>query len=233
MLTNSRRLLIFALALTLLASLAYWLPLAETLFELLQWINQYRGFAWLLFIALYIAATVLMVPGTILTVSAGFVFGLAAGTALVSVASTLAATAAFLVGRLIARDWVRSTLGDHPRLAAVDRATAESGWLIVLLIRLSPLFPFSASNYLLSLTGVTLKQFFFASWIGMLPGTILYVYLGSAANSLLALADGKIEAGSAGRVMFGIGLIATLVVAIIIARKAGTVLRRELAKHQE
>lgn len=233
MLTNNRRLLLFALALLLLASLAYWLPLAETLFELLQWINQYRGFAWLLFIALYIAATVLMVPGTILTVSAGFVFGLAAGTALVSVASTLAATAAFLVGRLIARDWVRSTLGDHPRLAAVDRATAESGWLIVLLIRLSPLFPFSASNYLLSLTGVTLKQFFFASWIGMLPGTILYVYLGSAANSLLALADGKIEAGSAGRVMFGIGLIATLVVAIIIARKAGAVLRRELAKHQE
>ncbi len=228
---NKRRLLLFAFALLLLATLAYWLPVAESLLAFLQWINQYRGFAWLLFILLYITATVLMVPGTILTVSAGFVFGLPAGIALVSVASTLAASAAFLVGRLIARDWVRAELGDHQRLAAIDRATTESGWLIVLLIRLSPLFPFSASNYLLSLTGVSLRHFFFASWIGMLPGTILYVYLGSAANSLLALADNGVQAGTAGRAMFGVGLIATIVAATLIARKAGSVLRRELEKH--
>ena len=120
MLNTNRRLLLFALSLLLLAALTYWLPVAETLLGLLHWINQYRGFAWLLFVCLYVVATVLMVPGTILTVSAGFVFGLTAGVALVSVASTLAATAAFLVGRLIARDWVRAALGDHPRMAAVD-----------------------------------------------------------------------------------------------------------------
>lgn len=230
MLNTNRRLLLFALSLLLLAALTYWLPVAETLLGLLHWINQYRGFAWLLFVCLYVVATVLMVPGTILTVSAGFVFGLTAGVALVSVASTLAATAAFLVGRLIARDWVRAALGDHPRMAAVDRATEESGWLIVLLMRLSPLFPFNATNYLLSLTGVSLKHYFFSSWIGMLPGTILYVYLGSAAGSLLTLMEGDYEAGNAGRIMFAAGLVATIVVAALIARKAGSILRRELSK---
>ncbi|MBI1839465.1 MAG: TVP38/TMEM64 family protein, partial [Verrucomicrobia bacterium] len=162
----------------------------------LQLVQSLEGLGWvgmLGFIGLYIAACVLLVPGSILTLGAGSVFGIARGTLLVSVASTLGAICAFLVGRHLARDWVRRKLASHPKFQAIDQAVASEGWKVVGLTRLSPVFPFVLLNYAYGLTSVSLRDYWLASWVGMLPGTILYVYLGSLAHDVASLAQPRSE----------------------------------------
>ena len=138
----------------------------------------------LIFAAFYIAAVVLLLPGSLLTLSAGFLFGLGSGFIICSISSVLGATLAFLLGRFLARDWVAAKLLEMPRFAALDRAIGKRSAIIVLLTRLSPIFPFNLLNYALGLTGVSLRTYVLASWVGMMPGTLLYVYLGSIAKDL-------------------------------------------------
>ena len=174
-----------------------------------------------LFVAIYIVATVLFLPGSVLTLGAGAVFGVALGSVYVSIASTLGATAAFLVGRYLARDWVAKKVEGNASFAAIDRAVADEGWKIVGLTRLSPAFPFSLLNYAFGLTQVSLRDYVLASWIGMMPGTVMYVYVGS-----LARAAGDRARTPAEWVLYGIGLVATIAVTVVVTRLA----RRALAK---
>ncbi|MFP4424902.1 MAG: TVP38/TMEM64 family protein, partial [Spirochaetaceae bacterium] len=175
----------------LIIGAAVWLSveydLQGTLRDLLSWVEGQGAVGVITFIVAYIAATVLFIPGSILTLGAGFVFGVLEGVAYVSVASTLGATLAFLVGRYIAREWVSKKIAENPRFSALDRAVSQEGWKIVGLTRLSPIFPFNMLNYGYGITGVSLPSYFIASWIGMLPGTVMYVYLGSLAGSLATL----------------------------------------------
>src|SRR5260370_31512004 len=110
--------------------------------------------AWgaVLFALLYMAARVLFLPGSILTLGAGVVFGLARGAVIVSISATLGATAAFLVGRYVARDWVAGKIEGNPKFKAIDEAVAREGWKIVGLTRLSPVLPFTLLNYTFGLT---------------------------------------------------------------------------------
>src|SRR5262245_23078372 len=147
--------------------------------EALQWIANSGPAGVLCYIVLYIVACVLMLPGSVLSIGAGSIFGLGPGILLTSLASTLGATAAFLVGRYLARGWVSRRLEAQPRFKAIDQAVAREGWKIVGLTRLSPAFPFCVLNYAYGLTSVSLRDYFFASWLGMLPITVFYVYLGS------------------------------------------------------
>ncbi|MEM9173314.1 MAG: TVP38/TMEM64 family protein [Pseudomonadota bacterium] len=212
--------------------LATQFPVVDWLTSLLQWIEQNRQTAWLVFIATYVAATVLMLPGLILTLAAGYLFGLLYGAILVSVSSVTGATLAFLIGRAFGRDWVRDKLGDTGRLAAIDKATETRGFVVMLLLRLSPIFPFNMMNYLMSLTGMKLRDYVLGSWIGMIPGTVLYVYIGSIAGDLTALLAGDYEAGAAGQVLLIVGLIATAVVTVLIARFAAKTLSETLQDSQ-
>lgn len=175
------------------------------------------------FVLLYICATVLLVPGTILTLGAGAVFGVVHGSIIVSIAATLGASAAFLVGRFVARDRVRKRIADNPKFTAIDEAVAREGWKIVGLTRLSPVFPFTLLNYAFSLTGVSFRHYVFASWIGMLPGTVMYVYLGSLAK----LATDERERTPAEIALFVVGLVATVLVTIVITRTAKRALNRK------
>ncbi len=194
-----------------------------------EWLNQalawIDGLGWigpLVFVVLYIASTVLFIPGSALTLGAGALFGVVKGTLIVSVASTLGATAAFLVGRYLARDWVARKIEKHDKFAAIDQAVGHEGWKIVGLTRLSPVFPFTLLNYAYGLTKVSLRDYFFASWIGMLPGTVMYVYLGS-----LARLGVEAEAGGTAQVVLRIvGLLATIGVTVYVTRVA----RKALAK---
>lgn len=222
------RFIVFVLVLMALLGLALWLPVAEWLTAGLAWIQGHRDVAWLVFIALYIVATVLMLPGLILTITAGFLFGLIAGVALVSVASVLGATAAFVLGRFLARDWIAERVAAWPRFHALDRAIGTRGFLIVLLVRLSPVFPFNLLNYALGLTGVPLRHYMLASWIGMFPATVLYVWAGTFAQSLATAASGEVETGLAGQLLLALGLVATLVVTIVVTRLARRELDRQL-----
>ncbi|MBX3745658.1 MAG: TVP38/TMEM64 family protein [Verrucomicrobiae bacterium] len=169
-----------------------------------------------IFVGVYVVATVCLVPGSVLTLGAGAAFGVVRGCLYVSLASTLGATAAFLVGRYLARDRVARTMEGRPAFRAIDRAVADEGWRVVGLTRLSPVFPFTLLNYAFGLTRVRLKEYVLASWIGMMPGTVLYVYLGSLAR------DGLVERErTPGEwALYGVGLVATLVVTWRVTRLA-------------
>lgn len=194
--------------------------------DALQWIQGLGFVGALVFFALYILACVLMLPGFILTLGAGAIYGVVYGTLLVSVSSTVGATAAFLVGRYLARDWIANKVAGRPKFKAVDDAVADEGWKIVGLTRLSPIFPFNLLNYAYGLTQVSLPHYFFASWIGMFPGTIVYVYLGSLAGELATLGQGQRERTPLEWALFVLGLVAAFAVTFYFTRIA----RRALDK---
>ena len=123
-------------------------------------------------------------PAVPLTMTAGVIFGVPAGAAVVSVSATLAATVAFLIARYVARDRVQALAASNPRWAAVDAAIGRDGFRVVTLLRLSPLLPLAASSYLYGLTSVDLVSYVAGSWLGMLPGTVAYVAAGAHVGAL-------------------------------------------------
>ena len=172
---------------------------------------------------LYILATVLFVPGSILTLGAGFVFGVVRGMVYVSIASTIGATLAFLIGRYLARDWILRKVEGNRKFKAIDNAVGREGWKIVALTRLSPIFPFNLLNYAYGLTRVNLRAYVLTSWVAMLPGTLMYVYIGSLAGDLATLGTGARTRTPLEWALYGLGLAATLAVTIYVtflARKA-------------
>ena len=173
---------------------------------------------------LYVAATLLFVPGWILTLVAGAVYGLAAGTVIVSLASTTGAALAFLIARYVARDRVRRHVERSPKLAAVDEAIGEKGWRVVALLRLSPAIPFNLQNYLYGVTAIRFGPYVMASWLAMLPGTFLYVYLGSVGA---AAAESDQESESWRWALRIVGLLATVAVTLYVARVAQRAIREK------
>ena len=164
-------------------------------------------------------------PGSLLTIGAGLVFGLGWGTVIVSVASTTAAALAFLIARYVARARVEALAKRNEKFRAIDQAIREKGWRVVALLRLSPLVPFSISNYLYGLTPVAFGPYVLASWIAMLPATVLYVWIG-AAGKAAADAGGGQGKSPMEWALLGAGLVATAVVTVMITRAA----RRQLAQ---
>jgi len=220
--------LLLAVLLGALAASALLLPAADWLAAAIDWIDAHRDVAWAVYIGAYVCAAVLLIPGSILTLAAGFLFGLPLGVALVSAGSVLGATAAFLVGRFFARDWVAERIAQLPKFQALDHAARQDGFMIVFLARLSPLFPFNLLNYGLGITGVRLRDYFLASWIGMLPATVLYVYIGTLAKDLTELGTGRGQGGAAGWILLIAGFLATAALTILITRKATRALRAQL-----
>ena len=169
---------------------------------------------------IYIIATVAFLPGSILTLGAGVVFGVVFGAIYVFIGATLGAIAAFLVGRYIARGWVSQKIADNQKFAAIDRAVAHEGFKIVLLTRLSPIFPFNLLNYAFGVTGVSLKDYALAS-IGMLPGTIMYVYIGSLAGDLARIgSENQPTNPTIQWIIRIVGVIATVAVTVYVTRIA-------------
>lgn len=174
----------------------------------------------LIFVAGYVVAAVAFVPGSLLTLAAGAIFGLLRGSMYALLGATLGAAAAFLIARYGARARVEQRVRSHPRFAALDRAVGAEGRKIVFLLRLSPVFPFNLLNYALGLTRVRFADFAVAS-IGMLPGTLLYVYYGKVAGDVARLAGGTgIPRGRGYYAVLGLGLAATVLVTTIVTRTA-------------
>jgi uncharacterized membrane protein YdjX (TVP38/TMEM64 family) len=204
------------------------LRIQDELRSLLRWIEGLGAWGAVLFIATYIAGSVLFIPGWLLTLGAGIVFGVARGTVLVSIASTLGATAAFLVGRYFARDWVARKIEANPRFKAIDDLVAREGWKIVGLTRLSPVLPFTLLNYAFSLTRVSLRDYFLATWIGMLPVTVVYVYVGSLLGDLSRLNNTERTKSAAEWAFYAVGLVVTAAVTIYLTRLARSALARRI-----
>ena len=140
--------------------------------------------AYMEFWGAYLVCEMLGVPALPLTMSAGALFGVAKGTALVSTAGLTAAGSAFLLARYAMRDRVARMLTEDSRWAAIDKALGANSFKVITLLRLSPLMPFSVSNYFYGLTRLELLPYLAGSWLGMLPGTAAYVSAGSMGRAV-------------------------------------------------
>jgi uncharacterized membrane protein YdjX (TVP38/TMEM64 family) len=216
--------LIFWVAAIIGVFLAFqFLPAREWLGLLERWIDSLGFWGPLVFSVIYVLATVLLLPGAAMTPLAGLLFGLGKGTLVVVIASNIGASLSFLIGRYLARDAVAKRIEEHEKLSAIDRAVGNEGWKIVGLTRLSPAFPFVLLNYAYGLTRVRWIHYASASLVGMIPGTVMYVYLGSLGK----LASDSEKAGTGRIVLTLVGLVATILVTLLITRAARRALREK------
>jgi uncharacterized membrane protein YdjX (TVP38/TMEM64 family) len=212
----------------LAAEFAVTLPMRHAIGHLIDWIRSAGATGVAVYAVVYVVFTILLIPGSLLTAGAGLAYGPRLGILLVSPVSVAAATLSFVLGRTIARGWIARRVAADARFRAVDAAIGRRGFKIVLLLRLSPLFPFNALNYALGLTDVRLRDYILASFVGMLPGTFFYVYLGSLVSTVASLSPGG-DAGSTGRrLLYWAGLAATVAVTIYVTRIVRGALETEL-----
>ncbi len=205
----------------------------EILRNALQWVDSLGAVGAIAFMIIYIVATVGFLPGSILTLGAGVVFGVIQGSIYVFIGATIGATCAFLVGRYFARGWISKKIAGNQKFAAIDRAVGKEGLKIVLLTRLSPIFPFNLLNYGLGVTGVSLKDYVIGS-VGMIPGTVMYVYLGSLAGSIATI--GSAEQPTNPTITWAIriiGFIATVAVTLYVTKVARKALDESITVSSE
>lgn len=195
----------------------------------LQWINSLGAVGAIAYIALYIVATVAFLPGSVITLGAGVIFGIVWGSIYVLIGASLGATAAFLIGRYLVRDWVLKKIAGNEKFRAIDEAVASEGFKIVLLTRLSPVFPFNLLNYAFGVTGVFLKDYVLG-FIGMIPATVMYVYFGSLAGNVARIGtEGQPTNPVVEWTIRIIGFIATVAVTVYITRLARKALEEKVS----
>jgi uncharacterized membrane protein YdjX (TVP38/TMEM64 family) len=204
-----------------------FLPVQQWLRTFNDWVGQIGTAGIFIFIGVYAVATVLLAPGVILTIGAGFAFGLWKGFLAVSGGATIGAALAFLVARFIARDRIEAIAQRNDKFRKIDNAIGRQGVKLIFLLRLSPVIPFNLSNYFYGLTAVKFWPYVVASWIGMMPGTFLYVYIGAAGKAAVTAAAGgePLKHGWQYWTFLGVGLAATIIVTIWVTKIARDALK--------
>lgn len=221
---NKKPLLFFALL--LLLGLAAWqLPLKEWLADALTWVEANKQTAWLVFALAYIAAIVFILPASVFSLAAGYLFGIAQGWVLVIFTASIGATLSFLIGRSLLREWVVKRARDMANFSNLDEAVSKKGFLIVLLTRLSPVFPFSLINYIYGITKISVKNYSLATFFGIMPGALLYIYIGSTMKNLQDVLSGNIEQTAAQQWLLYGGLLATVILTVLITKIARNALQ--------
>ncbi len=199
----------------------FHLDLDDHALRFLQWLELQGVWAPLLFILVDALVVVLVLPGVLLTLGAGFMFGVVHGGIYVVVATTLGATVAFVIARrfLAATRLARYCLS-NPRFLAITALSQRRGWSVVLLTRLIPFFPFKLSNYYFGLAGFGLRDFCVGTFWGIMPITFFNVYLGSLAADLTMLRSHRIERTPLQWFLYGLGLLLVLALLIYVTRLA-------------
>jgi uncharacterized membrane protein YdjX (TVP38/TMEM64 family) len=193
--------------------------------DFIRWVEEMGAVAPVVFVVGYAVATVAFVPGVLLTLAAGAVFGIVRGVAYVWIGAVLGSTGSFLVARYLARDAVERRIRHDPRFELLDRRVAQEGLKLVLLLRLTPIMPYNVLNYALGVTGVRLSHYLLGA-LGMLPGTLFYVYSGRVAGDVAtAVAGEPVARGPGYWAVLGLGLAATLVLTVVVTRMARAALR--------
>lgn len=215
---KNKKLWLIGLAVVAVVVVLRFLPIGDWLIQLQSSIKNLGLFAPVAYALLYVATTVLLIPGSLLTIGAAGIFSFWTALAVVLVGANLGALGAFLLTRTFLRERVAVWAASNPKFAALDRAIGREGFKMVLLVRLSPVFPFALLNYLLGLTTVRTSSYVLANLIGMLPGTFLYVYIGATARD--ALSAGASGVGAWQLALRVVGLLATIAVVALVTRTA-------------
>ena len=188
----------------------------ENVPKIKTWVASFGAIAPLVYIGLYLVSTVFFLPGSPVTVLAGFVFGPLWGVFYASIASIISVSAAFLIARYVARDLVESWIKDNAQFRKIDEQVEEQGWRILMFTRLVPIFPFNLQNYAYGLTSIRFSTFVIVSAIFMLPGTAVFVQLGGA------FVSGE---GNIGKTLLYLGIAGVLMLVLSLIPKL-------LRKHQ-
>ncbi|AHJ27229.1 TVP38/TMEM64 family protein [Nodularia spumigena CS-584] len=215
--------LIITFLIITLIFLAQYINIPVILNNSILWVQSLGVFGPIAYIVIYNLATILFIPGSLLTLKGGCLFGLFWGAVYVLIAAIIGAILAFILGRYLSRDWVSQQINKHPQFQAIDLAVAKEGWKIVLLTRLCPIFPFNLLNYAFGVTQVSLKDYILGSF-GIIPGTVMYVYMGSLAGDLAMINQNNPPINPEAQiwqwVMQIIGLIATIAITIYMTKIA-------------
>lgn len=208
----------------------------QQLTTVISWIGEQGVIGVVVYVALYVIAALCFIPGSALTLAAGMLYGLWRGLAIVSVASVLGAAVAFGMARLWSAPFIK--LRERYRwLEALERVIVDHPLKITLLTRLSPIFPYNVLNYALGLTKMPWSTYLLASWAGMLPGTLLYVYLGTTMRALTleqaTSTPSSPSASTAQTALTWIGLVISAGLTLWITRKAQAQLKATLAQTDE
>ncbi len=182
---KKNKLIIGILFVFTLLALSFFIPYGDILKSVIVECRALGIYGIVLFVVVYALLCIALAPGSIITMAVGAVYGFSIGYVVVTLGSLLAATLSFLIGKFLFHKAISHWLIKYPRIKLIQNAMSKKGLIIVFLMRLSPLFPFAISNYAMSLTDISFKNYFFISWIGMIPGTVLYVYLGVLSTSLI------------------------------------------------
>ena len=212
------------LGLILLSTAVSFLPIGQWVKAFTDWIRHLGLAGAFIFIAVYALAAVLFLPGAIFTIAAGLVYGIVGGTAVALAGATLGAGLAFLVARYLVRGRIEEFVRKNRRFGAIDDAIGQEGWKIVGLLRLSPLIPFNVSNYFYGVTSIGFWPYLLASFVGILPGTLLYAYLGAIGQA--GLEGGKKGYSPVQWTFLGTGLLATIAVTVFVSRLAKKALQK-------
>lgn len=216
-----------ATALLIIAALAYFLNKTGILQKALDWIAAFGPWAPALFLAVYVLTVLFFVPSFVFTFSSGALFGAVAGTVLSALGNALGSALALTAGRYLARDFTAQRFAAHAQFKKIDAAVRKKGWKIILLSRLSPIFPFSIANYALGLTAIPVKDYFLASLAGTLPSAAVYSYLGAITGNLAALGSAGREKTPAEWGLLIVGLAATVGLSVYLKRISQAALAEE------
>jgi uncharacterized membrane protein YdjX (TVP38/TMEM64 family) len=227
-----RALLFFILLLAAVLA-AFLLPVEQIVSEIQKWTEANPSLAVTIMCVSTILAILLLLPLSLLTLLAGFLFGLWQGFAVIWVASLIASTLAFWIGRFIARPWVERKIHRKSTYVAIDRAIRRKGFLVVLLTRLVMVLPYPALNYSLGLTSVGFRDYALATGIGCIPPYFLLVYLGTTVSNIAAIISGDVKLEGA-ELLLGFGALAVVAgFVLLIMRIAGKTLKEELASAED
>lgn len=228
--TPRQRLVLAGIFIVVLIAALVMLPLDDWLDQATTWNRAHPVAGAALYLAIAIVGCVMFLPGSVMAMTAGYVYGLTAGSVLALIGITLGAFAAFLNGRLLVRAWVFSMLESHPRLQALDKAVYQRSFLIVLLTRLSLIIPFNLLNYFYGVTGVKKLPYGVATFVGMIPATVLWTYIGTLARDFQQIRSGQLneDLPSEAIVVVGLGMIVAVV--IIVHRTATRALEEHLTE---
>lgn len=202
------------------------LPVGKVVSKLDVLLDRLGSWAIVVFALIYVIDALLLGPAWLFALVAGLAFGLVKGGLLVWASATVAAALAFLVARYFARHRIEKLARKNEKYEAVDRAIRRHGWKVVLLLRISPLLPYTISNYIYGLTAVDFVHYVIASAVGIIPMVAVYVSIGAAGREAALAAAGGGQHSTVELVVFAVGVVFTIAAGVLIARAA----KRELAE---
>lgn len=203
----------------------------EGALALLHWVDGLGSWGVLFYFGLYVAIVVLLLPGILFTLGAGFLFGFALGGLVIILALATGSGLAFLIARYAFGERLSRKIQEHPRIRILNRGLRREGWKIVLLSRFLPLFPFKVSNYFFGLTSIPFRHFFFANMVGVIPISLTNVYVGSLAAELADLTEREAQPWE--WVLYGAGFVAAIGLVYYITRLARRAMESALAEEDE